>query len=155
MALAPRLPGRTHPGKAGHRICVRRGRARCRRGRNPHRLGVGKDAAPCLGRDRPAMSGADTVALVAIDAGNTRVKWGVRADGVWLVTGALETRNLSALSEAWPALPARASAIASNVAGAQIGARLEKECHERRIPLTLITSQAEELGVKNGYRQPS
>jgi type III pantothenate kinase len=92
-------------------------------------------------------------ALVAIDAGNTRVKWGVRAEGVWLRTGAIETRDLSALAEAWPALPAQASAIASNVAGPQVGARLETECRERRIPLTFIQSQAEELGVRNGYRQ--
>ena len=100
------------------------------------------------------MSAARDVGLVAIDAGNTRVKWGVRIDGAWIATGAVPTANLRSLSEGWPALPAQASAIASNVAGAKVGAILEAECLERQIPLTVIASQAEELGVTSGYRQP-
>src|SRR5436190_10115346 len=47
------------------------------------------------------------------------------------------------------------TATASNVAGAAVAAELERACKERGLALTVVRSQAEQLGVANGYRDPA
>lgn len=95
----------------------------------------------------------DTVVL-AIDAGNTRIKWGVHDGHAWGATGAIATAQAQGLYESLrPALPVDAC-IASNVAGPAVQSRLENVCEKADIPLTLIRSVREQLGVTNGYRDP-
>ena len=68
--------------------------------------------------------------LLAIDAGNTRIKWGVHAGEEWRATGSIGTAQSAALFEALrPHFPVDA-AIASNVAGPQVLANLEATCRE-------------------------
>ena len=58
---------------------------------------------------------ADTV-ILAIDAGNTRIKWGVHDGHAWSATGAVATAESQQLYEALrPALPVE-SCVAANVA---------------------------------------
>lgn len=93
----------------------------------------------------------DTVVL-ALDAGNTRIKWGVHDGHAWSTTGAIATAQSSELYEALrPVLPVEA-AIASNVAGPAVQSHLERACDAADIPLTLIRSLRQQLGVVNGYR---
>lgn len=57
--------------------------------------------------------------MLAIDAGNTRVKWGVRAGGGWLATGAAAVADHGSLRAQLQGVGAQASvAVVSNVAGA-------------------------------------
>jgi len=93
--------------------------------------------------------------ILAIDAGNTRIKWGVHDGNVWLATGAVETGAAARLAQAWAAAPPAAKAIASNVAGEGVRAALEGACASRGIALQVIASQASQLGVVNGYREPA
>lgn len=86
--------------------------------------------------------------LLAIDAGNTRVKAG------WFSRGKLQR------SEAWltadvvrifaSELPPRV--IVSNVAGPHIGAQIMEQCALNGVALHVIRSLPEQCGVINGYR---
>lgn len=90
--------------------------------------------------------------ILAIDAGNTRIKWGVFDGAKWNPCGALPTAEAARLGEAWSAAPQDCRAIASNVAGAKVQHALESACAAAGFPLTLALSQPEALGVTNGYR---
>jgi type III pantothenate kinase len=88
--------------------------------------------------------------LLALDAGNTRIKWGVHDGGAWRALGAMASS-----APDWAAVPATARrAIASNVAGAGVEHALARMCAERGIALTVIRAQREQLGVVNGYGNP-
>lgn len=92
--------------------------------------------------------------VLAIDAGNTRIKWGIHDAHAWSAAGVLPTAESAGLYEALrPALPVEA-AIASNVAGPQVRSHLEDACDRADIPLTIIRAERQQLGVINGYRDP-
>ena len=94
--------------------------------------------------------------LLALDAGNTRVKWGVAGDGGWVATGAVSTaRAGEELREALMAAPRARHAIASNVAGPALQTQLEQGCAAVGASLRVIRSEAMQLGVANGYREPA
>lgn len=90
--------------------------------------------------------------ILVIDAGNTRIKWGVHDGSAWVATGAVETGASARLAQAWAAAPQAAKAIASNVAGEGVRDALEEACASRGMALQVIASQANQLGVVNGYR---
>jgi type III pantothenate kinase len=92
--------------------------------------------------------------ILALDAGNTRVKWGVRDAERWSALGAVEIAQAAGIAQGWPNLPPQARAIASNVAGPEVAARLTAACRERNLELEFIAALASELGVTNGYRHP-
>lgn len=93
-------------------------------------------------------------AELLIDAGNSRVKWGVHDGRGWTARGAVATSEANAVGAAWTALDGVTRATASNVAGVLVAQDLERACRERGIALTVIRSQAKQLGVTNGYREP-
>ena len=90
-----------------------------------------------------------------IDAGNSRIKWGVHDGRAWAVRGAVPTAEANGIGAAWTALEGVKQATASNVAGVLVAEDLQRACRERGIGLTIIRSQAQQLGVTNGYRDPS
>lgn len=87
--------------------------------------------------------------LLAVDAGNTRIKWGVHDGRAWRSLGAMASQEPD-----WTAVPAAARAIASNVAGEAARRALERMCAERGMPLAVIRAEREQLGVVNGYDDP-
>jgi type III pantothenate kinase len=87
--------------------------------------------------------------FLAIDAGNTRIKWGLHDGQGWLRRGAVPTAEAAKL-----ALPQAERAIASNVAGAEVGRHLEAACRNAGAGLQVIASEASALGITNGYRSP-
>jgi len=97
------------------------------------------------------MSGA----ILAIDAGNTRIKWGVHDAGAWTATGALATAEAASLHDALKGALPVSRAIACNVAGAQVGAHIEAACRRAGVAVEVIASRREQLGVSNGYREPA
>ena len=102
----------------------------------------------------PGTNSSDAVVL-AIDAGNTRIKWGVHDGHAWSAAGAIDTGEAQNLYVALrDALPVDL-AIASNVAGPQVGSAIESASREARIPVTFIRGEARRLGVTNGYREAS
>ena len=118
--------------------------------------------------------------LIAIDAGNTRLKFGVRPSGDpirgdWLQVGALETQDAEALARTFAALAANGisgssgptQAIVSNVAGETAAAGIAKALSvwsSMTVPSTQsisssrvrwVRSPTHQLGVTNGYAEPA
>jgi len=93
--------------------------------------------------------------LLAIDSGNTRIKWAVDEDGAWVDAGTLATAEAARIGEAWSAAAPFDRAIACNVAGPGIERALQAACAARGAQLSIALARAEQLGVVNGYRDPS
>lgn len=93
--------------------------------------------------------------ILAIDAGNTRIKWGVHDAGVWRATGAVETARAGDLGVSLRGAMPASAAIASNVAGVEARDAIEAACKSAGLPVRFVRSEAKQLGVTNGYRDPS
>lgn len=91
--------------------------------------------------------------MLAIDAGNSRVKWGLREAGAWRAQGAVELAGLPTLAALLPARVPRA--VVANVAGAQLAAQLAELLAGRAGTTEWLRPQAERCGVINGYRDPA
>lgn len=92
--------------------------------------------------------------FLLVDAGNTRIKWGVHDGRRWVATGAVATADAESLALAWAGAPRARTATASNVAGEAVRRTLEAACARAGTALHFIRSEARQLGVSNGYREP-
>ena len=93
--------------------------------------------------------------MLALDIGNTRVKWGLRERGRWRARGAADTRPLGTLADRLAGLPGAALVAYSNVAGRgaeQAVVALARRAGARRVR---IEPRRESCGVRNGYRDVS
>lgn len=91
--------------------------------------------------------------MIAIDAGNTRIKWGVHNGLAWIAQGALPTGeavSLAKVSSRWPT----ARIVACNVAGEAVETAITTALATRFAPLLWLRSSAGICGVRNGYEQP-
>lgn len=93
-------------------------------------------------------------ALLAVDAGNTRIKWGMNDGDGWAATGALPTAESSRLGQAWRHLAGVGQVVASNVAGERVRSDLETACAHMGVRLHVIASERERLGVTSDYIDP-
>jgi type III pantothenate kinase len=93
--------------------------------------------------------------LLALDVGNTRLKWALFVGGALRHHGALILEEISTLNAMqWKSLPAPDRIIGSNVAGEAIRHRVEDQLARWRAAPEWIVAQAEECGVVNGYDRP-
>ncbi len=90
--------------------------------------------------------------LLCLDAGNTRLKFGMREGAGWRVQGALDYVEFDRLAQRLPAPPARI--VACNVAGNAVRSRIEALAAGLRAPLVWLTSSAVACGISNGYDKP-
>ena len=91
--------------------------------------------------------------MIAIDAGNTRIKWGVLDGSVWVAQGAMPTADaarLADVSAGWPVVPI----VACNVAGPSVEAAISTALAARFAPLLWLRSSASVCGVGNSYDLP-
>ncbi|HSH71601.1 MAG TPA: type III pantothenate kinase [Methylophilaceae bacterium] len=92
--------------------------------------------------------------ILAIDAGNSRTKW-----GIFDVAGELQTDGVC-LNDQFKADDAPLvwrscnSAVVSNVAGAEMAAKLVAALQHLAIPATWVQSSLHACGVSNSYEQP-
>ena len=91
--------------------------------------------------------------VLAIDAGNTRIKWGIH-DQRWLASGSIPTAEAAGIASAWDAAPGAGIAIASNVAGPAVAKNMQQACERIGLALRFIASQPAQLGVTSGYADP-
>lgn len=89
-------------------------------------------------------------AILALDAGNTRIKWGVHDGRGWRARGAIATSDAASLRQALRSAGAFERAIACNVAGEEVRARIEEACKA-----SFVVAAAEQLGVRNRYSDPA
>jgi type III pantothenate kinase len=93
------------------------------------------------------------MAVLAIDIGNSRIKWGLHDGTRWIDMGAIDHAQRAALAAAWSHLPAGCKVIASSVSdpgiardvGAMLAAKTIRWIESRRV----------EAGVRNLYAVPS
>lgn len=92
--------------------------------------------------------------ILAIDAGNTRIKWGLWQDRGFVAQGSLLTARAADLADALHMLPRPQRAIGSSVAGEAAKVHIEQALAPWGIALRWIRSQATECGVSSGYADP-
>jgi type III pantothenate kinase len=96
-----------------------------------------------------ALPSLNTDTILAIDAGNTRVKWGLfDATGAMLKNGACLNAELITL-----ALPAAHRVLISNVAGNKVKSQLENLLSDHS-HVNWLNTQSSACGVTNSYTQP-
>ncbi|HRP97280.1 MAG TPA: type III pantothenate kinase [Rhodocyclaceae bacterium] len=93
--------------------------------------------------------------ILVVDAGNTRIKWGVVRDGIWLGEGALAHDAADALEQVARAHPGVTHVFGANVAGPTTGARIEAALHTVAPPIQWLRASAHRCGVRNLYDEPS
>jgi type III pantothenate kinase len=92
--------------------------------------------------------------ILAIDAGNSRVKWGLYQEGEWRALGAVQNADTVRLAEVWRGYPLPDRIVISNVAGEKIRSELKVLlAHWHREPVW-IEARSEECGVVNCYDRP-
>jgi type III pantothenate kinase len=88
--------------------------------------------------------------LLAIDAGNTRIKWGIHDGAKWSRTGAIPVAEEIAGGLGGFTLPQHI--VISNVAGKDVKVRLTAALDAPGRRMHFIESVAGQCGVRNGYR---
>ncbi|MBN8504410.1 MAG: type III pantothenate kinase [Burkholderiales bacterium] len=100
------------------------------------------------------------MSLLAIDIGNTRLKWALfdspLPGQVPRTQGAVFLEHIDALAEGeWATLEAPDTIIGSCVAGDAVRRRVEDQMEMWDRPTRWVVPSAEEGGVKNGYDHPA
>ena len=94
------------------------------------------------------------MAVLAIDVGNSRIKWGLRDGSRWIDTGAADHAQRTALQSAWLRIPAGCEAIGSNVSEPDLARSIDALLGSQRIPIRWIQSRSVQCGVRNLYADP-
>jgi type III pantothenate kinase len=93
--------------------------------------------------------------ILTVDAGNTRVKWGLRRDGAWERVGALPLAEAETLAAALGGARRPERMLCSNVAGAAAQASIAAAAHQIGCAPEFIEACAQQCGVRSGYDDPA
>lgn len=93
--------------------------------------------------------------ILAIDAGNTRTKWGLSDTRCWLASGSAVNAENASLANQWAAIPAPEHIVISSVACAEHTEALLRICQARWTAPRLVKAQTAQCGVENRYDDPS
>lgn len=91
--------------------------------------------------------------MLCLDAGNSRLKYGLFSDGHWLIQGALNYAELEQLRALLPYSPRQI--LICNVAGAEVAAILKNFADALTLTPHWFASTASACGVQNGYALPT
>lgn len=92
--------------------------------------------------------------ILAVDAGNSRIKWGVHDGQGWQRRGWAVTTGALPLSHDWADISAPQTIVVSNVAGPVVRRRLEQALAKWPVAVRWIAALPEQCGVRNGYQAP-
>jgi type III pantothenate kinase len=92
--------------------------------------------------------------ILAIDAGNTRIKWGVHENGSWRVQGWVATPRASSLARPWARLDRPDIVLATNVAGPRVAGALERVVRRLGHRVRYARGSVRQCGVRNSYDAP-
>lgn len=93
--------------------------------------------------------------LLAIDSGNTRVKWGLHDGRSWVKQGTVIQGKKALLEREWWDLREPSRVVISNVAGDQARADLSELFTRWKAEPQWITAVAYQCGVRNYYTHPA
>lgn len=94
--------------------------------------------------------------LLAIDSGNTRLKWALHDGNSWVKKGAIpvaEAARPERLREVWTTLGIT-RAVVSNVAGDDVASAVERALQSLAVTPQFIVSRREQCGLINRYAVP-
>jgi type III pantothenate kinase len=92
--------------------------------------------------------------ILAVDCGNSRLKWGLHHQSDWLKSGALPLSELARLERGWRKIPPPDKIVVATVAGQPVRRRLELVFFRRSMIPTWVTAKKRGCGVTNAYRRP-
>ena len=93
--------------------------------------------------------------ILAVDAGNSRVKWALHDGRGFVRDGWVMHADIDALDAQWSSLPTPSAIVIANVAGAGIGQRLRKSSERWETAPRWASSARSQAGVSNRYDEPS
>lgn len=93
--------------------------------------------------------------ILAVDSGNSRIKWGLHDGQSWIASGAVGRQETVRLNDTWKTLPAPAKIVISNVAGELVRSEINVATTRWRVAPQWIVAQPAQCGVTNGYTQPA
>src|SRR5260221_5776513 len=93
--------------------------------------------------------------ILAVDCGNSRLKWGLNDKAGWRKTGAVPVSELARLEKSWKKLAPADQVVVANVAGRSVRTRLETVFARRSMVPFWVKAKRRECGVTNGYGQPA
>ena len=101
-----------------------------------------------------------TVSFLAIDIGNTRLKWALYETAspgrAPMAHGAVFLENIDRLAEGeWRSLPAPTHLLGCNVAGDAVRRRVEEQLELWDAPTRWVVPTAQDGGISNGYDHPT
>ncbi|HYU69331.1 MAG TPA: type III pantothenate kinase [Burkholderiales bacterium] len=91
--------------------------------------------------------------ILAVDCGNSRLKWGLHDNGSWRRTGTVPVSGLARLEKSWKRLAPADKVVVANVAGPSARKRLETIFARRSMVPAWVKAKRHECGVTNGYGQ--
>jgi len=89
--------------------------------------------------------------ILAVDCGNSRLKWGLHENGGWRKAGTVPVSELARLENSWRRLVPADKVVVANVAGRSVRKRLESLFARRSMVPTWVKAKRHECGVTNGY----
>jgi type III pantothenate kinase len=92
--------------------------------------------------------------VLAIDCGNTQLKWGLHRDGAWAERGSVPLGAIVRLEPHWRGLGAVDKIVVSNVAGHAVGLEIEQLLARWPVEPLRVVAKRSECGVVNGYDEP-
>jgi type III pantothenate kinase len=93
--------------------------------------------------------------ILAVDVGNTRVKWGIHDGREWFMRASFATTaNEETAFSHLPHDPQIDRIIVSNVAGKLVGERIKDALYRLGLPIEIIKSETEQCGVMSRYDAP-
>lgn len=93
--------------------------------------------------------------ILAIDAGNTRIKWGWFEGKRWIRQSWVASADAGKLGTAFAALAQPDSIVISNVAGSTAGERIAEAITPFRVEPQWVKSKPQQCGVTSGYGDPA
>ena len=94
------------------------------------------------------------MSVLAVDAGNSRVKWALAHGGDWRERGAVATSHARDLAAALSRVPSPDRIVVSNVAGERAGAEIDAALARFGVRVHHVVACAEQCGVRSSYAAP-
>ena len=95
------------------------------------------------------------MSVLAIDAGNSRIKWALHDGDRWTERGTVSTAQAEELRAAFAKLAPPARIVISNVAGEESAQHVAAAVASFGVEPSWVVSSAEQCGVRSSYAEPA
>ena len=93
--------------------------------------------------------------ILAVDCGNSRLKWGLHDRSGWVRSGTVPISGLAKLKGMWKKIPPADRIVVANVAGQSVRRKLSGILARRGAAPIWVSAKRHECGVTNGYGKPA